>query len=60
MQAYGLFFLVAFAIGGVAWVFVYPILSGERNAEKRMKSVTRAEPITPRYRYQRYFWRRNP
>ena len=30
-----LFFLVAVAIGGVAWVFVYPILSGERQAEKR-------------------------
>ncbi len=35
MQRMRLFFLVAVAIGGVAWVFVYPILSGERNAEKR-------------------------
>jgi len=45
MQTYGLFFLVAFAIGGVVWVFIYPILSGERKADRRMKSVTRAEPM---------------
>jgi tight adherence protein B len=44
MQAYGVFFMVALAIGGVAWVFVYPILSGERKAERRMASVARAEP----------------
>jgi tight adherence protein B len=45
MQTYGIFFLVAFAIGGVAWVFIYPFLSGERKAERRMASVARAEPI---------------
>ena len=45
MQAYGLFFLVALAIGGVAWVFVYPILSGERKTEQRMASVARSEPV---------------
>ena len=45
MNSYGLFFLVAVAIGGVAWVFVYPILSGEKKAERRMASVARAEPI---------------
>ena len=45
MQSYAVFFLVALAIGGVAWVFVYPILSGERKAERRMASVARAEPI---------------
>src|SRR5579862_8294651 len=45
MQNYALFFLVAFAIGGVAWVFVYPILSGERKAERRMASVARSEPM---------------
>ncbi len=44
MGAYGLFFLVAIAIGGVAWVFVYPYLSGEKRAERRMASVARAEP----------------
>ena len=45
MQAYALFFLVAVAIGGVAWVFVYPLLSGERKAAQRMASVARAEPM---------------
>ena len=45
MQAYGLFFLVTVAIGGVAWVFVYPFLSGEKKAERRMASVARSEPI---------------
>src|SRR6202161_4650021 len=45
MQVYGLFFLVALAIGGVVWVFVYPILSGERKTERRMASVARSEPV---------------
>src|ERR1700688_2680492 len=48
MQAYGLFFLVAIAIGGVAWVFIYPLLSGERHAERRMASVARSEPVAAR------------
>jgi tight adherence protein B len=48
MSAYGLFFLVAIAIGGVAWVFIYPILSGERKAERRVASVARSEPIATR------------
>jgi tight adherence protein B len=46
MQSYGLFFLVALAIGGVAWVFIYPFLSGERTAARRMASVGRAaDPV---------------
>jgi tight adherence protein B len=45
MGSLGLFFLVAVAIGGVAWVFVYPYLSGEKKAQKRVASVARAEPI---------------
>jgi len=45
MGSYGLFFLVAIAIGGVAWVFVYPYLSGEKKAERRVASVARAQPI---------------
>jgi tight adherence protein B len=48
MHAYVLFLLVAVAIGGVAWVFLYPILSGERNAQRRMASVAKAEPIAAR------------
>ncbi|MGD0024775.1 MAG: type II secretion system F family protein [Xanthobacteraceae bacterium] len=45
MHAYGVFFLVTVAIGGIAWVFLYPILSGERKAERRMASVARSEPM---------------
>jgi len=44
MQSLALFFLAAFAVGGVAWVFIYPLLSGERKAEQRMASVARTEP----------------
>ena len=44
METYGLFFLVAFAIGGVAWVLLYPFLSGERKAKRRVASVARSEP----------------
>ena len=48
MNAYLIFVMVAIAIGGVAWVFIYPFLSGERNTERRMASVARAEPIAQR------------
>jgi tight adherence protein B len=44
LDSIALFFLAAVAIGGLAWVFVYPILSGERKAEQRMASVAKAEP----------------
>lgn len=46
MDTYAIFFLVAVAIGGIAYVFIYPILSGERNAERRVAAAARAEPIT--------------
>ena len=45
MQIIAVFFLVAVAIGGVAYVFIYPSLSGERKTEQRMQSVTRTEPL---------------
>ena len=48
MQHIALIFLVAVAIGGVAWVFLYPILSGERAAERRRQSVARTEPAAAR------------
>jgi tight adherence protein B len=41
MQTIALFFMAAASIGGVAWVFIYPILSGERQAERRKDSVAR-------------------
>ena len=53
MNASLIFVMVAIAIGGVAWVFIYPLLSGERNTERRMASYTRKEPMqqrTPRAR----------
>jgi tight adherence protein B len=42
-----IFFLVASAIGGLAWVFIYPILSGEKKAEQRRQSMVRAGPSVP-------------
>lgn len=44
MQTIAMFFLASVAVGGVAWVFLYPILSGERKAEQRMANVAKAEP----------------
>jgi tight adherence protein B len=46
VEIIAVFFLVAVAIGGVAYVFLYPSLSGERKAEQRMQSVTKTEPLT--------------
>src|SRR6266567_3281119 len=45
MQTLALFFLVTLAVGGVAWVFSYPILSGDRQAEQRQERVVRTEPV---------------
>jgi Flp pilus assembly protein TadB len=45
MQALALAFLAFTAIGGVAWVFLYPLLSGERKAENRRASVAGPEPV---------------
>ena len=44
MQTLALFGMVTTAIGGVAYVFIYPLLSGERKTEQRRASVTRSEP----------------
>jgi tight adherence protein B len=43
LQQVAIFFLVALAIGGLAWVFVYPILSGERKVEQRRMDVARPD-----------------
>lgn len=48
VQTLAVFGLAAFAAGGLLWVFVYPILSGERKTEKRMASVSRTEPVAVR------------
>ena len=48
MQTLALAFLAATAIGGLAWVFIYPLLSGERKAESRRASIARSEPAAAR------------
>src|SRR6201987_2121117 len=48
MQLLALGFLAATAIGGVAWVFIYPSLSGEKQAENRRASVAKPEPAAKR------------
>src|SRR5689334_7120705 len=48
MQAIALAFLAATAIGGVAWVFIYPLLSGEKQAENRRAAVAKPEPAAKR------------
>jgi tight adherence protein B len=47
MHSIPLFLLVAVAIGGLAWVFLYPILSGEKKAEKRRETVVRTGSSVP-------------
>jgi tight adherence protein B len=44
-QVLALVALITVAVGGVAWVFIYPLLSGERHAEKRMAIVSRPDPL---------------
>jgi tight adherence protein B len=48
MQAFALAFLAAITVGGVAWVFLYPMLSGEKKAENRRASVAKSEPVAAR------------
>ncbi|MGP9810103.1 type II secretion system F family protein [Rhodopseudomonas sp. NSM] len=44
MQSLALGFLAAVSVGGLAWVFIYPLLSGEKQAEQRRTSVARTTP----------------
>jgi tight adherence protein B len=44
LQMLALGFLAAAAVGGIAWVFLYPLLSGENKAEARRSSVAKPEP----------------
>ena len=46
IQMLALAFLAATAVGGLAWVFLYPSLSGEKKAEHRRASVAKPEPAT--------------
>jgi tight adherence protein B len=44
MQTLALAFLAAAAIGGLAWVFIYPMLSGQKKAEYRRATIAKPEP----------------
>ena len=44
MNKVALFVLVATAFGGILWVFIYPMLSGERRAAQRQKVIATANP----------------
>lgn len=44
LQTLALAFMAATAVGGVAWVFLYPVLSGEVKAEKRRAALARTTP----------------
>src|SRR5262249_46827428 len=44
MQAIALAFLSSVTIGGLAWVFLYPLLSGEKKVEERRAAFSRADP----------------
>lgn len=44
LQTLALGFMAATAVGGVAWVFLYPALSGEMKAEKRRAAFARTTP----------------
>jgi tight adherence protein B len=46
MQTLALAFLAAAAIGGIAWVFIYPLLSGQKKAEDRRASIAKPEPAS--------------
>jgi len=48
MQALALAFLAFTAIGGIAWVFIYPLLSGEKKAESRRASIAQPAPAAAR------------
>jgi tight adherence protein B len=46
LQTLAMFFLGTAAAGGLAWVFIYPLLSGERRVDQRKASVSRSEPAS--------------
>jgi tight adherence protein B len=48
MQSLALAFLTTVTVGGLAWVFIYPLLSGEKQAEQRRASFARTEPVVSR------------
>ena len=45
MQTIAIFFLGMVGAGGVAWVFLYPLLSGERQVEQRKETIAKTERV---------------
>ena len=45
LQMPALAFLAATAVGGLAWVFIYPMLSGEKQAEARRLSIAKPDSL---------------
>ena len=45
LQTLALGFLATTTVGGLAWVFLYPVISGERQAERRRESIAKTEPV---------------
>lgn len=43
-------FLIAVAVGGIAYVFLFPLISGEKRVEQRMKGIADAETVVRRTR----------
>jgi tight adherence protein B len=48
VQTISLAFLATVAVGSIAYVFIYPMLSGENQAESRRASVAKPEPAAKR------------
>lgn len=42
--------LASIAVGGLAWVFIYPLLTGERNVERRVASVAQTQTVQRKVR----------
>lgn len=58
MDTLPMVFLATVAVGGVAYVFLYPLLSGERQADKRRESIAKPEKAARSARQQQQRSRR--
>jgi tight adherence protein B len=45
METISVFVLASVAMGGVVWVFLYPILTGARKAEQRVANVAKSQAV---------------
>lgn len=52
MSSIAFAFLITVAVGGVVYVFLYPMISGEKRAEQRMRGIAADEIQTKRGRKQ--------